>query len=383
MRKARIGISIALQPDTNIWNSGHNQNLFFLAQLFSRSPAVQSVCLINMGSGTVLPDHSLVKELGLPVVKPQDVTHGLDLVIEMGASLPLEWLHHVRALGTRVAGMLVGHTYLSQAEDPMFERSGTIMIGTPWDELWTLPSFMKTSAPLLRTVARAPVVAMPHIWSPAFLQGAIEEAAQAGRPFGFKPDGGAQRRPWRAAIFEPNLSVGKNCFIPMLVCESAYRDNRDALDLMMVLNTFHMKEHSTFNAFAVHLDLTRDHKASYEPRLPFVQCMTEHRIDAVVSHQWEWGLNYVYYDALHGGYPLVHNSEYLRDAGLGFFYPGFSARQGGKALIDAWSREPAFWEGYRANAAEWLRALDPIAPANVKLYTDQVVRLLGDRLAKA
>ena len=39
----------------------------------------------------------------------------------------------------------------------------------------------------------------------------------------------------------------------------------------MVMNTVQMKEHPTFNRFAINLDLTRDHKASYEPRVAFVE----------------------------------------------------------------------------------------------------------------
>ncbi|TMJ18043.1 MAG: DUF2827 family protein, partial [Alphaproteobacteria bacterium] len=261
------------------------------------------------------------------------------------------------------------------AEVSIFERSGgPVFLGTPWHEVWTLPSFMKTSAPLLRTVGRVPVHAIPHIWSPMFLEPAIAQARAAGLEFGFKPG----RRPWRLAIFEPNISVAKTCFIPMLVCDQAYRVNHDAVGLMMVLNTFHMKEHRTFNAFASHMDLTRDGKASYEPRLAFVDCMAGHRIDAVVAHQWESAINYAYYDALHGGYPLIHNSDTLRDAGVGFHYPGFEASEGAQALLAAWGQGEAFWQDYRKRAAAFVQRLAPDHPANIEEYTRTLVRLLGD-----
>ena len=381
MKKATVGISIGIEPDTNIWNSGLNQNLLLFAQLLRASPAIGQVYLVNVGKETKLPPDAMVPGLDLPVVKPQDVTHELDLVIEFGASLPLEWVRHVRALGTKVVVFFVGHTYADQAQNPMFERGGgTVFIGTPWHEVWTLPHHMKTSGPMLRTISRVPVVAMPHIWSPVFLQPQVDAAMLTGKPFGFKPQPG---KPWRLAIFEPNISVVKNCFIPMLVCDSAFREKPEAVDVMMVVNTFHMKEHSTFNAFATHMELTRKHKATYEPRLPFVQCMTEHRIDAVVSHQWECGLNYAYYDALHGGYPLVHNSEYLHEAGVGLYYDGFEAIAGGRVLLEAWSREAGWWDDYRGQAASYLATLDPRHPANVNAYTDRIVSLLGDRLGQA
>jgi len=263
-------------------------------------------------------------------------------------------------------------------ESSIFRRAGgTVFIGSPWDEIWTLPHHMKTSGPMLRTVARAPVHSMPHIWSPHFLQASIGEVEAAGLSFGFRP---ATRRPWRLAIFEPNISVVKSCFVPQLVCEEAYRRERDAVDVMMVMNTVHMKEHRTFKSLAVSLDLTRDHKAWYEPRQPFARCMAEHRIDAVVAHQWECGLNYAYYDALHGGYPLVHNSEFLREAGVGFFYPDFAAGLGAKALLDAWHQEPEFWQDYGAHSSAYLEQLAPDHPRNIDVFSRRIRDLLGDRL---
>ena len=102
-------------------------------------------------------------------------------------------------------------------------------------------------------------------------------------------------------------------------------------------------------------------------------------MDAVVAHQWECGLNYAYYDALHGGYPLVHNSPFLHEDGVGLYYPEFEAAQGGALLAEAWAREPAFWDDYRDRAAAYLRRLAPEHPDNVAAYAGRVAALMGDR----
>jgi len=83
---------------------------------------------------------------------------------------------------------------------------------------------MKSSGPLLRTVSRVPVFAVPHIWSPLFIQGQIDQVEKDGHRFGYQPhvsSPGADRPGWRTAIFEPNISVVKSCFIPML-CASRH-----------------------------------------------------------------------------------------------------------------------------------------------------------------
>lgn len=376
--KIKIGISVAYTDSTNIWNSGLNQNLAFLVLLLRQIPEVGEVFLLDQGSAGQLPAGMGFDSLGVRLVKPADATFGIDLVIEVGASLPLEWLRHVRALGARIVTFFVGNTFLGQAEPPVFQRpGGTTFTGTPWHEIWTLPQYAKTSVPLLETISRVPVHTVPHIWSPMFLRRQAEELARAGHVFGFQPE--SARSGWRLAIFEPNISVAKACFIPMLACDHAYRKQPDAVQYMMVLNSVHMKEHLTFNRFASHLDLTRSGKASYEPRIAFAECMAVHKMNAVVSHQWENAQNYVYYDALYGGYPLVHNSDLLRDAGVGIHYPGFEAKKAGQALLDALEREPGTWSRYRDDAMRYLRTVAPDHAPNVAAFRDRIVALMGDR----
>ncbi|MFV0644859.1 MAG: DUF2827 family protein, partial [Sphingomonadaceae bacterium] len=64
--------------------------------------------------------------------------------------------------------------------------------------------------------------------------------------------------------------------------------------------------------------------------LPLV--LGEH-VDAVVTHQWENALNYLYWDVLYSGRPLVHNVSDLRD--VGYYYPDFRPADGGRVLVDA------------------------------------------------
>jgi hypothetical protein len=144
---------------------------------------------------------------------------------------------------------------------------------------------------------------------------------------------------------------------------------------MMVMNAQPMQNHQTFLRFALNLDITKNKKASYEPRVLFALIMGEHRMNCVVSHHIEWGQNYAYYDALYGGYPLFHNSEYLRDAGVGLYYQGFSAKQGGEAMVEAWDHPPEYWEDYRRKAADYLQTLHPENPENIRIFTERLLHV--------
>lgn len=370
-----VGISILPTRDAHVWSNGLNQNLAFLVMLLRQSPLVDQVYLLNGGDSETLPTGMDIAVNDTPLVRPEAVTHILDVVIEMGAQLPTAWLHHVRALGARIVLFLVGQPYSALIENPIFGRKGgSLFNGAPWHEVWTLPQYAHSSLPLLRTLSRVQVHEMPHIWSPIYLERQADEVQQrGGKAFGF--DAPSRQAPfpgWRVGIFEPNISVAKSSFIPMLVCDHACREQPESVQRMMVMNTLHMKEHPTFNSFATHLDLTRQGKASYEPRLSFAECMTAFDLNAVVSHHWENEQNYLYYDALHGGYPLVHNSDYLKRAGVGLHYPGFSAVEGGNALLQAWQQDPGYWQDYRGRATAFLDRLAPHHPANVAAFMQRL-----------
>uniref|UniRef100_UPI001CC5C764 DUF2827 family protein n=1 Tax=Burkholderia diffusa TaxID=488732 RepID=UPI001CC5C764 len=96
-----------------------------------------------------------------------------------------------------------------------------------------------------------------------FLDRRIAALASEGLTFGYRPG----RRPWNLATLEPNISVVKSCHYPMLACDEFYRAHPDAVRHLFVVNSMQMKAHPTFVHFANSLDLVRQQKATFEPRI--------------------------------------------------------------------------------------------------------------------
>lgn len=165
----------------------------------------------------------------------------------------------------------------------------------------------------------------------------------------------------------------KTSFTPMLSCDAAHRAQPRMIEHLWVYNILHLKDKPAFIGFAQSLDVVRHGLASFEGRFPLFQVMPA-QVDAVFAHHWENAQNYLYYEALHGGFPLVHNSHLL--ANCGYRYHDFDCEEGGQQLRRAFAEHDANLANYRARANAFLARLDPAHEENVRIYTEAIGALL-------
>jgi len=367
----RIGISMASYEGHSIWSNGMGQNIVFLAELFQRLPFVSSVVLIDVGALAAMPQDVDVAGKNLRVISMREATDAVDVVIELGGALDVGWLDLMRARGRKVVFYVVGQPYLGLVEAAVFEKLGHMSRPDRCDEVWLL-SKDAPSAPIMRTLHRCDVFEVPYIWHPQFLWTRIAHVAQHGYRYGYRTRAEAGTQALRVGVFEPDISVQKTSSIPMLICEEAYREDRGSVASMVALNTLHMKDHPTLLHMANSLDLVRDHRALFEGRHDIVSFMAMHG-DAIVSHQWANDQNYLYLDALYGGYPLIHNSPWMKDAG--YYYPDFDVQQSARQLLRAVREHDAALDDYRQRASRVIESVNPFNQVNLDAYAQRLMHL--------
>ena len=375
--KLRVGVTIHLrQGQQSIWENGIFQNCAFLVQLLQTSPMVKKAVLVNGGDALQADGSMMLQNSGLTVLNLTEAMQSLDVVIEMSALMPDDWAQAFRAKGGKLAWMRVGNDFVIDMERAMFDKPpASLCSPKAYDAIWTLPEYKKTCTDYFGITARAPVRIMPHIWTPYFFEKGIATLPK-GTGYGYVP--GKER--WRVCAFEPNMCMVKTSYVPMLVCEEAYRSKPRFLEVMRVCNTFHLKTDARFEQFARRLDIVNHGVASFEGRFPVYEYMANHG-DCIISHHWENGQNYLYYEALYGGYPLVHNSDFIRDHG--YYYPGFDCQSGGQALIRAFEEHDQNLAAYKAQSRKLLDELDIKNPVNVQIYTEELRRMMENDFARA
>ena len=409
LNKLTVGITVHLTaaPGTSIWSAGGSQNCVFLVAALRACPSVGRVYLINCGdAATPPPAYMLGSVPDLDVVQFGDVVDQLDVLIEAGSQVSAENVAKVRALGGRCVAYRFGNNALLDVErmlrGPISKHLGDILAapalealkpilkakdggamlnGAVFDAVWTIPQHEVTCRSYFELTLRAPVRIVPHIWEPTFIDAAVAELAKdqgtADLSFGYKP--GATKK--RISIFEPNLNIIKNSVFPLMVAETAFRRRPDLIEHVWCTNALDLIQLPMFESFVWALDLQRTKKADGNPHVTFdgrynLPFWLAKSTDVVLSWNWECGLNYAYYDALYGGYPFVHNSELL-PKGVGYYYEGFDAADGGNALVSALLTHDTRADEYRKTASAFLNTVRTTAPANVEAHERALTALFN------
>jgi hypothetical protein len=371
--KLSVGLSFLHYKDDqnqSIWSNGATQNTFFLYLLLKQSKRLGQVVLLNGGDSGVddLPASLLPDKTSIEIMPLKEGIKTVDVLIEIGLKMSAEEIAQVRDRGGKAVACKVGNDYIMDVESIVFQnRKGPIFNGSQFDQVWSIPQHMRTCASYWEVASRCPVVEVPHIWNPLFFN-----HASSSLPQGAAYQRGRSKK--RVAIFEPNLNVVKSCHYPMLVCEQLYRESPSLLESVYVLNTEHLKEHETFKAFSLNLDIVKNKLASFETRHIAPLFMATYA-DIAVAHQWENELNYFYYDMLYGGWPLVHNSEALKD--YGYYYESFDASSGANALRRACTEHDRNLQEYNKKSLELLRKIDIKSPALVAEHERLIFSLFG------
>ena len=193
----------------------------------------------------------------------------------------------------------------------------------------------------------------PYIWSPKLIE-ARNQSVQ------YKPHGKRN-----VGIFEANLHPIKTSIIPLMIAEKTNTLNPDIVEQVHVCNVQRFVKTPSFQRVAINTSLAQQKKLRLVAATAAIpRYYEESDIGVIVSHNFMNGLNYLHLEALWMGIPLVHNSEWIRDAG--YFYEGFDISSGAKSLEKALTQhDPARYQQAAQNVL-WRFSVDN--PENMEGY---------------
>ena len=375
MKKYKIGITFDETMD--VWSNGANQNIIYLYILLSHSKIVKEVYLLSYQSevNNKLPIWFTQLGINIKLVCINDVLDKIDILISGSMSIEPEQALRIQQHGGKVVCYEIGNDFIMDVESVLFDRTASRLFnGVKFDSIWVLPHHAKMCHDYFSIMYRCESHIVPFIWSPIFCDKVIKQLKEElNLTFGYIPN---KNQGKRIASFEPNLNVVKTSFLPILICEQAYRTDPSKIKHYYACNTYDKRNNPTFFNFIGRTDIVKKNIMTVEERYLMPDFLTRY-VDIVVSHQWENGLNYAYNDALYGGYPLVHNSSFL-PRGVGYYYPDFDAFEGAKVLLEVIKYHDNQHDTYVKRAKEYLTSQLPTNPINIYLYEKEIIRLFDN-----
>jgi hypothetical protein len=371
MGSLRVGLTLSRPFDdlaNLLWSSGINQNAVLLAMLMQRLPDVGSVAMVDC-SGKSGP-HPLAEWTGLASLSVEGAVDTLDILIEIGGRAPGEAMRRFRGRGGKLVSYMAGNAMAMNFESLSSGLPhGETMSEERFDAVWITPQHWRMNRDLCRITRSDKVVQAPHIWDPLFISTFARERKLD--PF-YKRD--TAPRPWRVAILEPNINVLKTFHLPLLVAEEGFRHDPEQFENVTLFNTKHLVGVPHFDGLTTSLDLFRSGKLFSEGRFATPNVLALHA-DAVIVHQWENDLNYLYWDVLWSGHPLIHNSPSAR--GVGYYYESFDPTDGGRVLADALRRHRDRAGEARAEGLDFLRGFSIDAPSVLSAHEELIEDLFA------
>lgn len=319
---ARIGITVTIDPDGGfgLFSNDLRQIPFFLQRLFKSKG--HTAVLIS-GPNSEVPKQNLL-ELGFDNEDLVAVTSDLDLLIVVSRLLdPAEFEDH-KSQGTKIVRFINGALAV--------DACASVVEGAPmaetwtdrdhYSEIWMNVATAQTSKSWAEVVYQCPVRVLPPVWYPIFLP----------KDFGFQdiqPNPEDDVRSWSIGIFEPNNTVTKTSHFPIMAVHYAKSAQTlgHRIGEVLIVNE---KQGPHFTSMVDFLR-TQGTKVWTLGSLVRPQLLNQ-RCSMIVSHDIENGLDFMYFEALFGGWPLVHCSRHLH---MGYTYTRYDAAQAGLKIREA------------------------------------------------
>ncbi|WP_068090676.1 DUF2827 family protein [Novosphingobium rosa] len=366
-RSLRIGVALDLSASApGLWDGDALQAAAFLAMALVRCAGVESCVALDGAPGPESDQAGASARSPLPVIGRQAAMQSLDLVIELDCRLPEDWSRAFAEKGGALVAQRIAADLVADSEAMAFARP-TALLPAPnfYREIWVWPAYAAAHGSYLHYTTLAHVHVVPQLWSPAIL----EQTVQAqGLDWQYRPG----RSDWRLAILEPNRSSAASCHLPLLLCDVAYRRQPELIAGLCVGDSAAMVDGQHFCHFVDSLDVVRQRKVQFFDAIPAFAVLGS-RADALVSHHWGQGQSYRHYEALHGGFPLIHNAPLLGDCG--YRYKDFDPEDGAQSLLHALHHHDADLAAYRAMAGKFLAMLDPASAPQVSAYEERLAAL--------
>lgn len=366
-------VGIVVHDKASMFSNGIVQNAFFLYQCLE---AIGYNCQFLCGEANPSPfehDKLSVKQITTDSTIFNPSQYHTIITVTRRISPEIHALcqkHHVR-----IISLICGNCYVLDQEDFVRGLVGDSIsfLGESRniDEQWLIPSYHH-SLEYMELIRKKPATLVPHLWAPSILKKYAPLALGKPESSMFYDPKNRKNPKINIIIMEPNMSMMKTAWMPLLACEKLHTLRPDLIEHVFVFN---FPEHK--NSWTMVESLSVGPKVRKFARKSVAEIMWHFNTQSecfpiFLSHQMLNSLNYIYYELLYYGFPLIHNSPDLD--GCGYMYPENHISKCVEQLLMAYRTHNSMLETYKEKATRYLCRVDPF-DATVQAAFDKQMRV--------
>ena len=375
-----IGITLGLHNSKeSMWINGIKMNAIFLANALKA--AGHYIYLLDTStkvgrneiSGKLNSDELMWDDEEFPCYDWKKKGKECDILICLGTTLGPDQAKDWRGgdKHKKIIKYACGNNYVIDMENMIFKEDPGVRptYNHELDAVWYVPQQGYQNHEYYRVTNRLlpnQVMPVPFVWDPMFID-------KSERLYGetFDADGNVMPtvdgipvyhpnkkiEDKQVVVFEPNLNVVKFSMIPLLIANDYIMKGGETFKKFHIVSAQRLYKNPFWKEFVGGLDITKLDNKEGEPILQVQHRWPVHYIlakwsDVVISHQWENPLNYAYLDCLYLQFPLIHNADFIKDAG--YYYPDFEIDKGAGLLNHVMKNHDANMDAYNEQSEEVL-----------------------------
>lgn len=374
-KEKKVGLVIHNNAPT--FSNGIIQNAYFLYQLIQKLGMKCELLCHDENPNTL--DY---KKIPLKQITTNELVFDpseYHTIITVTRSLEKDIYMVLKKHKVAVVAFVCGNNFMHDMENFVRGPLGNIntFIGK-WacvDEVWTIPSYGH-SLDYLEMIRGKPAYTIPHLWSPNILRDtALSRFNKNENALDYSLERHSGKK-IEIIILEPNMALFKNAWMPVVACEKLERTHPEVLNQVFVFNfPTYPSSYSMVDALDVSKKLRKFQRLSMPEIMTFFN--EQDIMPIFLSYQMMNSLNYLYYELLYYGYPLVHNSSDLE--GCGYFYPDADLTKCMEAIMKAYKQHNKNLDTYKDQARKYLYKIDPENPDVGKVWE----QMMNESIARA
>jgi len=349
---SRLKIAITCKDSSRIWSNGLTQNAYNLILLLKKAnyKVVDAVSQFEE-AGKKLENFE-IKKLTKENIK------NYDIILEVCYSLTDGLFDFAKANGVKVVTINYGNILMLMQEDFILSPDRNPAINRGETNSWISPHF-EFSKGFVEATSKGQVDVCPYIWSSEIFKKYFE--SKKINPFYSGP-----KNLKKIGVFESNINMIKTCIYPLISIEKLERKDSSIISEVLFFNAISLKENAKFKEITKNFDIFNSGKLSVEGRYPLPDMLAKGFVGTIVSHQFYCDLNYLTLEALYTGNPIIHNSEFCKEAG--YYYELFDAEGCANQIQNAIENHDTKIEEYRKASKEVIHKFSYDNPQNIAGY---------------